>query len=75
MARACFNPEAAVSVLSKLDNYQKSNTGLIRAEAPDIFSTHPITSERVSRASQELQEAKAVYHDSGCVMTDFFEMF
>lgn len=74
MSRACFNPEAAISVLRKLDKYQENLRGASRMEMPDIFRTHPITSDRVSRAALEVKEAKMIYQDSGCVVNDFFNM-
>lgn len=67
MARACFNPAAAPSVLKCLDKLEAENSKFSPDAVPNLLRTHPVTSERVSRALEELPAAKQVYSDSGCM--------
>lgn len=77
MARACFNPAAAASVLKKLDRLEARDSSLAHDAMPNLLRTHPITSERVSRVMEELPGAKQVYSDSGCmtVLDEFTRRF
>ncbi|GMH35098.1 hypothetical protein BSKO_02966 [Bryopsis sp. KO-2023] len=72
MARACFNPSAAASVLNKLDKMEAKASKLPHDMIPDLLRTHPVTSERVKKVEQEIPEAIQVYHDSGCRMRNEF---
>ena len=52
IARACFNPEAAVTMWQKMETIDTSNKGLAK-----YLSTHPSHSDRISQTKGWLDEA------------------
>lgn len=61
MARACFEPSAALKMLEKLDKLEKQSKAV-----PNLLRTHPVTADRIERMQSEMAEAERVYADSNC---------
>ncbi|KAF8057924.1 oma1 [Scenedesmus sp. PABB004] len=59
LARACYDPQANVTMLAKLNAAQ----GGAEARLPEMMSTHPLTEERVARVRALLPEAFALYKE------------
>jgi predicted Zn-dependent protease len=64
MARACHNPEACISMLSKLGEKEHQMERNV-LKVPAFFSTHPLTNDRVQRVKKEMKEALKMY-DLNC---------
>ncbi|GAB4823202.1 hypothetical protein N2152v2_010248 [Parachlorella kessleri] len=62
-ARACFDPEAAVSVFQKLEEVEKAAGG---EAVPKFLRTHPVSSDRIKRIKEMLPKAEYLYEGSGC---------
>jgi predicted Zn-dependent protease len=60
MARACYDPRAAISVWQRMSQAEGSS-GL-----PVFLSTHPASKTRVEMLRQWLPEAEREYERSGC---------
>ena len=61
MARACYDPRAAVSVWQRMS---KAEGAL--AAVPAFLSTHPASRTRVEQLRKWLPEAEREYEKSGC---------
>ncbi|KAF9890870.1 hypothetical protein FE257_005446 [Aspergillus nanangensis] len=59
MSKACFNPEAAVDLWSRMQAAEKQ-------APPQFLSTHPSSSNRMETIRDLLVKAESVYEDSGC---------
>ncbi|PLN86335.1 putative peptidase [Aspergillus taichungensis] len=59
MAKACFNPEEAYSLWSRME--QREGT-----EPPQFLSTHPSNYNRMESIREQLIKAQSIYEDSGC---------
>ena len=64
MARACFDPSAAPSMLSRLDHLEQESAR--RGQVPALLRTHPVTSERMDRVRRELPDAAILFEDQEC---------
>lgn len=62
MAKACYDPQANVSMLAKLNAVQ-AHSG--EGAMPELLSTHPLTGERVVRVKNQLSDAFKLY-DQHC---------
>ncbi|GFH23364.1 peptidase_M48 domain-containing protein [Haematococcus lacustris] len=69
MARACFDPVAATTMLSKLHSKEKELEGRSGVGVPQFMRTHPLTDDRVAKVMAELPEAYKLYQQSGCATT------
>ncbi|KAJ5169010.1 T-complex protein 1 subunit theta [Penicillium canariense] len=59
MAKACFNPEAAVKLWHRMQQREKS-------APPQFMSTHPSSYNREEAIRGWLDKAETIYADSGC---------
>ncbi|KAJ5477314.1 T-complex protein 1 subunit theta [Penicillium diatomitis] len=59
MAKACFNPEAAVRLWHRMQQQEKS-------APPQFMSTHPSSYNREESIRGWLDKAETIYADSGC---------
>ncbi|GLI72386.1 metalloendopeptidase [Penicillium ochrochloron] len=59
MAKACFNPEAAVRLWRRMQEQEK-------AAPPQFMSTHPSSYNREEAIRGWLEKAETIYADSGC---------
>ncbi|GIL83117.1 hypothetical protein Vretifemale_11929 [Volvox reticuliferus] len=68
MARACFDPAAATTMLDKLNKAEtESKQGrLMGPSLPPFLSTHPLTTDRVKLLQKDLPEAFRLFEESGC---------
>eukprot|EP00775_Hariotina_reticulata_P006780 gene6780-6997_t len=72
MARACYDPDANVTMLMKLGQQQKGS----EAEyMPEFLSTHPLTQERVQRVRNLLPEAYRLHQDNCTMVQDALDRF
>ncbi|KAL2000950.1 hypothetical protein VTN02DRAFT_2429 [Thermoascus thermophilus] len=62
MSKACFNPEAAVRLWSRMQKAEK-------VTSPQFMSTHPSSYNRMEAIREWLPKAEATYEDSGCYLT------
>ncbi|GLI59996.1 hypothetical protein VaNZ11_002055 [Volvox africanus] len=68
MARACFDPSAATTMLDKLNRAEKETKQgrLMGPSLPPFLSTHPLTTDRVKLLQKDLPEAYKLFEQSGC---------
>ncbi|KAF2763363.1 hypothetical protein EJ05DRAFT_482173 [Pseudovirgaria hyperparasitica] len=66
MARACYNPEEAVRLWSRMAEYEKRIGG---GTPPEFMSTHPSSNNRGSKMSEWMYEAEAKRMESDCQAT------
>ncbi|GLC33438.1 hypothetical protein PLESTB_000075700 [Pleodorina starrii] len=68
MARACFDPAAAPSMLDKLNRAEKEmkQGRALGGSLPPFLSTHPLTTDRVKLLEGDLQQAYKLFDESGC---------
>ncbi|KAJ5693228.1 T-complex protein 1 subunit theta [Penicillium macrosclerotiorum] len=59
MAKACFNPEAAVRLWHRMQQQEKS-------APPQFMSTHPSSYNREEAIRGWLEKAETIYADNGC---------
>ncbi|KAJ5364514.1 T-complex protein 1 subunit theta [Penicillium cataractarum] len=59
MAKACFNPEAAVRLWHRMQEQEKS-------APPQFMSTHPSSYNREEAIRGWLEKAETIYQDNGC---------
>ncbi|OJK04045.1 hypothetical protein ASPACDRAFT_75536 [Aspergillus aculeatus ATCC 16872] len=64
MARACYNPEAAIAFWQRLVNNKEEH------EIHQFLSTHPSNESRIHALSEKLNTAQAIYLDGGCKMAN-----
>lgn len=68
-ARACYDPEAAVQVFSKLGKMEAKSVG---AAVPKFLRTHPVSEDRIARIVEMLPKAKNLAEISGCSTSTSF---
>jgi hypothetical protein len=64
MARACYDPRAAIQMNAALGALQEKHGGSVGALK--YFSTHPPSHERVEALRRGLKDALEIYNASGC---------
>ena len=64
MARACYDPHAAVSVFRKLGEAEAREGGA--AGVPKFLRTHPVSTERIAAIEAMLGTAEGLYELQGC---------
>lgn len=69
MAKACYDPQANVSMLAKLDAAQARPGEMTM---PELLSTHPLTSDRVVRVKNQLSDAFKLYNERCSRLRGFF---
>ncbi|TVY83755.1 Mitochondrial metalloendopeptidase OMA1 [Lachnellula suecica] len=62
MAKACYNPKAAVDVWVRMENANKN-------DIPGWLSTHPTNSTRISQMKEWLPKAESARRESDCAVT------
>ena len=72
-ARACYDPEAAVEVFSKLGRMEARTVG---ATVPKFLRTHPMSQDRIARIKEMLPKAESLFEQAGCKTSKgFFSAF
>lgn len=69
MARACFNPEGAVSLWQRMVRYEQRNGGNV----PQFLSTHPASQARVEDMRRSLPAAEQIRSDNCSDARSFFD--
>lgn len=65
MSRACYNPNEAVHVWERMENFEhRAASGAMRA--PEFLSTHPATSNRIENIKGWLPEAREARVTARC---------
>ena len=64
MAEACYNPQAAVELWQRMQQFEKSKRG--QGAPPQILSTHPASENRMRVLEGLQQEAQAHASEKGC---------
>ncbi|KAJ6072591.1 hypothetical protein N7467_010676 [Penicillium canescens] len=59
MSKACFNPEAAVSLWARMQEQEKQTP-------PQFMSTHPSSYNRMEAIQGWLTKAEGIYEENGC---------
>eukprot|EP00882_Tetradesmus_deserticola_P005145 GHRQ01005419.1.p1 GENE.GHRQ01005419.1~~GHRQ01005419.1.p1 ORF type:complete len:344 (+),score=114.63 GHRQ01005419.1:338-1369(+) len=72
LAKACYDPDANVTMLLKLNAVQGGAAG---AHTPEFLSTHPLTTERVQKVKRLLPEAYALHQENCSAVQDIFGRF
>ncbi|WIA21329.1 hypothetical protein OEZ85_000556 [Tetradesmus obliquus] len=72
LAKACYDPDANVSMLQKLHAAQG---GAAEARMPEFLSTHPLTTERVQKVKLLLPEAYALHQENCNAVQDIMGRF
>jgi metalloendopeptidase OMA1, mitochondrial len=71
MARACYNPHAAISMLQKLHGLEVQQARSMGGQVPSILRTHPLSEERVAAARRSLPEAMRLLEGTDCSVGGF----
>ena len=71
MARACYNPTSAVSMLQKLHGLEAAQAQQTGGRMPAILRTHPLSEARVEAVRRNLPEALRLLEASNCTPAAF----
>lgn len=72
MARACFNPAAAESMLKRLDQFEREHVARTQVEnVPPLLRTHPLSSERAKAVRKGLPQALELFSHDRCAHRHF----
>ena len=71
MAKACFNPEAALELWKNMDQLKSQKS----ENVPALLSTHPSNTSRIDNIRKWLPQATKIYESSCGNNRKFYDLF